>query len=30
MGSVDEHAKERFYAGNFAEMMGGRVMAPVL
>ena len=27
MGSVDDVAKERFYADNFAEMMGGRVMA---
>ncbi len=29
MPSVAERAKQRFYADNFAEMMGGRVMAPI-
>ncbi len=27
MGSVDDVAKQRFYADNFAAMMGSRVMA---
>ena len=27
MGSVDDVAKQRFYADNFAAMMGNRVMA---